>query len=84
MSDAFVPFAPKTAPRDSAEPFRVKVLSSANGAAVPFQAAGGAAATGHAAHGGQPKVSLVRDGDRITAVRVQCACGEVVELECVY
>ena len=83
MSDAFVPFAPKASPRDSAEPFRVKVVSAANGTAVPFQAAGTSSPM-HASHGGQPKVSLVRDGDRITAVRVQCACGEVIELECVY
>ena len=32
----------------------------------------------------EPKVTLERDGDRITLIRIQCACGQTVELACVY
>jgi hypothetical protein len=44
---------------------------------------------GRAGHGGasgqcEPRVTLQRDGDRISAIRIQCACGQVVELACVY
>lgn len=35
-------------------------------------------------HGGKPTISIQKDGDRITLIRVQCGCGEVVELECNY
>ena len=31
-----------------------------------------------------PVVTLRREGDRVTGIRVQCACGEVIELDCVY
>ena len=33
---------------------------------------------------GKPQVTLRREGDRVTQIRVQCACGQVIELECVY
>jgi hypothetical protein len=31
-----------------------------------------------------PSVSLQRTGDVVTSIRVQCGCGQVVELACVY
>jgi hypothetical protein len=31
-----------------------------------------------------PRLSLQRDGDRITSIRVQCSCGQVIDLACVY
>jgi hypothetical protein len=33
---------------------------------------------------GQPSVTVRREGDRVTGICVQCACGEVIELACVY
>ena len=30
------------------------------------------------------KVELKRDGDRITQIRIQCHCGETIELDCEY
>ena len=32
----------------------------------------------------EPKVSLQRDGNRVTGIQVQCSCGQVIELACVY
>jgi hypothetical protein len=31
-----------------------------------------------------PTVTLQREGDRVTRIQVQCACGEVIELDCEY
>jgi len=31
-----------------------------------------------------PKVTLQRQGDVVSAIRIQCACGQVIELACVY
>ena len=48
-------------------------------------------ATGHAlapAHAAQncppPKVTLQRQGEVVSAIRIQCSCGQVIELICVY
>lgn len=32
----------------------------------------------------EPCVTLKRDGDRVSAIRIQCSCGQIVELACVY
>ena len=32
----------------------------------------------------EPKVTLERNGDRITKIRIQCVCGHIVELACHY
>jgi len=33
---------------------------------------------------GEPRVTVQRDGDRITHLRIQCTCGMVMDLACVY
>ena len=38
----------------------------------------------HGTAGASPIVSLQRDGDRITVIRVECSCGQVIELNCSY
>ena len=48
-----------------------------------------AAATTNCAHvpngvPAKPTVTLQKDGDRVTHIRIHCACGQVVELECAY
>lgn len=88
MTEAFVPFTSKSSPAEIAEPFRVKAASAATSTAVPFQPASPVVSASHPpsahSHQGGAQVSLVRDGDRITSIRVQCACGEVIELQCQY
>ncbi len=32
----------------------------------------------------QPVVTLKREGDLVTGIRIQCACGQVIELACSY
>jgi hypothetical protein len=56
-------------------------------AASPFQAAAPAHAHGPSAAAGsgeQPKVTVERQGDRISRIIVTCSCGEVIELDCRY
>jgi hypothetical protein len=33
---------------------------------------------------GQPKITFQKEGDRITQIRVQCPCGQIIELNCLY
>jgi hypothetical protein len=33
---------------------------------------------------GQPKLTLQRQGDVVSVIRVECGCGQVIELKCVY
>ena len=36
------------------------------------------------AHPHRPVVKLVREGDHVKQIRIQCSCGQVIELDCVY
>jgi hypothetical protein len=31
-----------------------------------------------------PRVTVRREGDRITHIQVECGCGQMIELECAY
>lgn len=42
------------------------------------------AAPAHALHTGEPKISFEREGDVIKLIRIQCSCGQTVELSCAY
>lgn len=35
-------------------------------------------------HAGTPEISVEKDGDRITHIRVRCSCGLVTRIECGY
>ena len=32
----------------------------------------------------EPRVTVQRDGDRVTHLRIQCTCGMIMDLACVY
>ena len=88
-NEAFVPLA-AASPRPAGErrEFRATVISP-SAQAPAFQsvsAVGAASVASPAAHAGscQPKVSLQRDGNRVTGIHIQCSCGQVMELACVY
>jgi hypothetical protein len=36
----------------------------------------------HANHA--PKITVQRDGDKITKIHIICSCSQVIELDCVY
>jgi hypothetical protein len=57
--------------------------------AVPYSAANPSiSATGtappHTHPGCEPRVTLQRDGDQITGIHIQCSCGRIIDLTCVY
>ena len=87
-TDAFLPLTPATI-GDKNREFRVTVIPQAE--SVPgFKnlAQTGAVATANgptpAQRNCEPRLSLQRDGDRIASIRLQCSCGQVMELACVY
>ena len=87
MTPGFVPLALKGSPDHGGETFRLKVVAKANDTAVPFRPVSQTPtqpARPTTEHTGQPTISLVRDGDRITGIQVRCACGEVIDLQCSY
>ncbi len=32
----------------------------------------------------EPVVTLQKEGDHVTGIRIECACGQVIELDCAY
>jgi hypothetical protein len=89
-TESFVPLI-SAAPNASSERanFQAKVVPNPDQAqkfqpaesSIPASHAPGAAARSSQC---EPRVSLQRDGDRITGIRVQCSCGQVIDLACVY
>lgn len=86
MSAPFVPFL-KPRPRTAAPETLTTDEAAVAGAFTALNAAPGPAnACAHDPAGlaGKPSVTLQRDGDRVTHIRIQCACGQVIELDCAY
>ena len=84
-NDPFVPLVALPPPNDDRAEFRVTIVGPADGAKpVPIaaprvhapNAAGGAAC--------EPRVTLLRDGDSVSAIRIECVCGHVIERNCIY
>jgi len=85
-NDTFVPLT-STPPAGESREFRIQVIPQPHSAPA-FQALEPASPqeTG-AAPGGkncEPRLLLQREGDRITSIRVQCSCGQIMDLACVY
>jgi len=86
-TESFVPLTAAPAPGDRAD-YRVTVVSQ-NGQAQPFQALQTAHAPAPASPAAvpnscEPRVSVQREGDRVMSIRIQCSCGQVLDLACVY
>lgn len=32
----------------------------------------------------EPQIEVVKEGDKVTRIVVTCACGEIVEIDCLY
>ncbi len=82
---------PLTAATPAAEhrDFRVTVIPQA-GLAQPFHAlepvaqGDGAGSPAEQKRNCGPRITLQRDGDRVTNIRIQCSCGQTMDLACVY
>lgn len=96
-SSSFVPLT-ATPPPSTPREFRVAVLNGHNhtdgngkaGQAGGFQSLEAARPVAFTVAGGlekkigEPRVTIQRDGDRITHLRIQCSCGQLIDLACVY
>lgn len=89
ISEAFVPLPNAPARPADAQAFKV-LISDHPEKAHPFRPAEAAALQAQAPAADAPKpkceprVSLVRDGDKVTAIHIQCSCGQIIDLACVY
>jgi hypothetical protein len=82
--NSFIPLstaAPVKANGDS----KVTIISQTE-KAQPFRPLGQSAPAASAEHqtNCEPRVTMERDGERITSIKVQCSCGQLIELACVY
>jgi hypothetical protein len=87
MSDLFVPLAPAASlPRESVFA-AIDTKAPADAAARPaFEhllatSADPSRSPGNCA---KPSVTLKREGDVVTGIRIQCGCGRVTDLSCIY
>ena len=87
-AESFVPFEPRTdSPPPPSGP-QLSVLPKSEGKPdfSPLTTPPGLSV--HQAHatpsGAGPFVTLQREGDRVTGIRIECHCGQVIELTCSY
>jgi hypothetical protein len=85
MTNTFVPLmtAPAPSTGDTAM-FRLTVLPQAEAKPVfaPLPAGGPPASPAQAC--GHPSVTLERQGEVVSGIRIECGCGQVIELACAY
>jgi hypothetical protein len=79
--ESFVPLTAAT-PSPEQREFRVTVTNSGKKSDTFHNLESPVAATGK--KNCEPRVTVQRDGDRVTHLRVQCSCGQVLDLACVY
>ena len=92
-SESFVPLTAAPAAPGKRE-FRVAVLNgngNGNGNGAPdknglhaLEPLRPAALNGAAKKPCEPRVTVQRDGGRVTHLRIQCTCGQIMDLACVY
>jgi hypothetical protein len=82
--DRFIPLTPRPLSRGERPDYRVTVVrqGQAKPTAGVDQNLSSPSLTSAAAN--DPRVTLQREGDRVSAIRIQCACGRTAELACVY
>jgi hypothetical protein len=87
MANPFQPLEARLTPtrEPAGHAFRLKVLPHSSAAApAPAPAPPGPQGAPPPADPHEPTITLEREGERITAIHIQCACGRVIELGCVY
>jgi hypothetical protein len=87
MTGDFSPLLAKRALGADSGSFRVKVVPApaANGSFVPHPTPSPAASGLGGGHPETPPTVTVRkEGDRVAGIRIECSCGQVIELACQY
>jgi len=84
MSDTFVPFVVTPVSAQETATFPMRVLPQAEAKAV-FEALPDSGKPAPAAKAcTPPSVTLQRQGEAVSGIRIECGCGQVIELACVF
>jgi hypothetical protein len=79
MADnAFIPFFEQTPKPSDKDTFS----AMAPAAPAPASKHGGVSHPHNEPH--RPVIKLQKEGDKIRSIRIECVCGQVIELDCVY
>ena len=65
------------------KPFQPATANTTHFRNPKLEAAPSPAPPAHVQHG-PPKVTLEKQGDTITHIRIECGCGQITELKCEY
>jgi hypothetical protein len=84
MSDSFVPLVTAPASIGEMSMFQLKVVPQADVKAAfePLPEGGGPQQSAKSC--GQPSLTLQRQGEVVSGIRIECGCGQVIELACAY
>jgi len=85
-TDSFVPLTAAPAPPDRQE-FRVHLIPAAEKKETGFHSLESqhpAALAAAEKKTCEPRVTVQRDAGQVTHLRIQCSCGQILELACVY
>jgi len=84
MSDSFVPLVTAAASSGEAAMLELKVLpqTEAKGVFEPLPPDGRMKPSAQSC--GRPSVTLQRRGEVVSGIRIECGCGQVIELACAY
>ena len=84
MNKGFVPFVVPATEGPATEPGApAKVVTDAK-SAMAFRPVTEGSIPPAPPAGGEPRVTLEREGDRVTRIKIQCCCGHSIELACDY
>ena len=84
MNKSFVPFLASAPAVSSTETGSASKKTADPKSAKAFRLVADGACPSGPAVAGEPKVTVERDGDRVTRIRIQCGCGHTTELACEY
>lgn len=87
-TEPFVPLMPAAANPSERGAFQATVLSQPEQMqkfhSIESSAAAAGAGANQRASNCEPRVTVQRDGDRVAGIRIECSCGQVIDLACAY
>jgi hypothetical protein len=84
MSDTFTPLVIAPASAGQTAMASLKVLAPAEAKAIFEPLADSGKSAQPAKECTTPSVTLQKQGDVVSGIRIECGCGQVIELACVY
>ena len=82
-SESFIPLNAAAPVLRERSDFKVTVVKDATNLR-PFHPLGRPASAVPGSPACEPKVTMQREGDRVTGIHIQCTCGQMIELSCDY